>query len=369
MMELKDVIHHLNERTKELNCLYAADEILRDFDSPAESIITQLTKIIPAGWQHVDICKALIIFDGKEFFTESFRRTELRQTASFSANGKAGEIRVYYVQPIRQEHRTIFLPEEHKLLTTLASKLGNYLEYKVLKDNLNHSASSNQISSAVSDNNLDQWLRNQALKPAEIEKITRVKVSFKKGETLCKQGALTNHIMLLSEGLTKAYLETPHDKNYIIKIIKPFDYIGISSLCGDKTFAFSVAALQPTTVYLTEKDVMLDILSANPAFSQAVMQWYSLNFRATFEKMSCLASKQSLGRMADTLLYLSGTIFGNDMIEACISRKDLADLAGLSTESAVRILSDLKNDKIIELNRSEIHILNKELLNTISITG
>ncbi|PIY04099.1 MAG: Crp/Fnr family transcriptional regulator, partial [Bacteroidetes bacterium CG_4_10_14_3_um_filter_31_20] len=47
----------------------------------------------------------------------------------------------------------------------------------------------------------------------------------------------------------------------------------------------------------------------------------------------------------------------------------IAELAGLSTESAVRILSDFKSDSIVTLNRNEIQIVNEELLRTISMSG
>ncbi|HRU69377.1 MAG TPA: helix-turn-helix domain-containing protein, partial [Bacteroidia bacterium] len=86
-------------------------------------------------------------------------------------------------------------------------------------------------------------------------------------------------------------------------------------------------------------------------------------------RMSCLANKQALGRIADILLYLSEKIFNGQLIENIISRKDIAELAGMSTESAVRILSELNRDKIIKIVNKGIEISNLALLKKLSIAG
>jgi len=367
---IKKVLYTLNERTKELNCLYLVDEILQDFNSLLESIFSKLNKVIPQSMQHVDICRTCIIYDKKEYFNEIFKRTELKLTAQSFTNGKAIEVCVYYIKPVKIEHRTIFLPEEQKLINTLTEKIARYIEYRLLREKLNNKMASKETKNdIVPAGNTETWLKSLSLSPEDIQQLTRVKILFRKGETICKQGALTNHIMLLSEGLTKVYLESSHERNFIIKIIKPFDFIGLSSLYGENTYTFSAAALVPCSVYLIEKETLKNIFFKNPDFAYQAMKWFSQNFSLLLSKMSSVSNKQSLGRMADVLLYLAKDIFSNNTIEGCISRKDIAELAGLSTESAVRILSDFKSDNIVNLNRNEIQIVNEELLRTISLAG
>jgi CRP/FNR family transcriptional regulator len=82
--------------------------------------------------------------------------------------------------------------------------------------------------------------------------------------------------------------------------------------------------------------------------------------------MSSIANKQSLGRLAETILYLSNTIFEGDIITNNVSRKDIAELAAISTESAVRFLSDFKKDGVIHILPNRIEILKKEVLEMIS---
>jgi CRP/FNR family transcriptional regulator, polysaccharide utilization system transcription regulator len=367
---IKTVLHNLNERTKELNCLYLVDEILQDFNSTIEAVFSKLNKIIPKSMQHVDICRTCIFFDNKEYSNEPFKKTELKLSAQSNTDGKTIEVCVYYIKPVKIEHRTIFLPEEKKLINTLAEKIARYIEYRLLRESLNKKMANTEIKNeTIYTGNTETWLKSISLTTEDIQQITRVKIVFRKGETICKQGALTNHIMLLSEGLTKIYLESAHDRNFIIKIIKPFDFIGLSSLYGENSYTFSASALVPCSIYLIEKETLKNIFFKNPDFAYQAMKWFSLNFSLLLDKMSSVSNKQSLGRMADVLLYLAKDIFSNNTIDGCISRKDIAELAGLSTESAVRILSDFKSDNIVTLNRNEIQIVNEELLRTISMAG
>ena len=367
---IKTVLHSLNERTKELNCLYLVDEILQDFNLPLESVFSKLNEVIPKSMQYVDICRTCIIYDNKEYVNETFKKTELKLSAQSFSDGKKIEVCVYYIKPVKIEHRTIFLSEEHKLINTVTEKIARYIEYRQLRDMLNKKmASSETKSDIIPTGNLETWLKSFSLSSDNIQQITRVKIIFRKGETICKQGALTNHIMLLSEGLTKIYLESSHDRNFIIKIAKPFDFIGLSSLYSENTYTFSASALVSCSVYLVEKETLKNIFFKNPDFAYQAMKWFSQNFSLLLDKMSSVSNKQSLGRMSDVLLYLAKDIFSNNTIEGCISRKDIAELAGLSTESAVRILSDFKSDSIVTLNRNEIQIVNEELLRTISMSG
>lgn len=364
------ILVNLNERTKELNCLYEVDEILKNYSSTIDDVLIEICKIIPKGWQHTEICRALIVIDNKEYFSDEFKKTELKQKSTFSFGDKYGEVRVYYIKPVRQERKTIFLNEEQKLLNTISHKLQMHLEYRYMKDMINRFSAMEYKKDKSSVNQGDaDFLKSIHLTPDQISEFTKVCLHFKKGETLCKQGALTNHIFFQSKGLSKAYLEGAGECSFIFKIIKPHDFIGLSSLYGENTYQFTLSALQSTTVYLIEKELFQKIFFENRPFAEYILKWYSLNYEKLLSKISDVSSKQSLGRIADVLIYLSNFVFESPIIEGCISRRDIAEMAGLSTESVVRILSDLKNENIIRTNKSEIEILNVKALHNLSIAG
>jgi CRP/FNR family transcriptional regulator len=75
------------------------------------------------------------------------------------------------------------------------------------------------------------------------------------------------------------------------------------------------------------------------------------------------------GRMADTLLYLFNEVFDSRKFTPYLSKQDLADLSGMSKDSAIKILREFQKDMIIRLSDKEIEILNKDALQRISKTG
>jgi CRP/FNR family transcriptional regulator len=227
----------------------------------------------------------------------------------------------------------------------------------------------NVVLPSKKEDTLYKWLKDLGLKEEEIEKFTRVQIKFKKGETMCKQGSITSYIMLVSEGLSKNYLEGNQERGFNFSIVKPFDFIGLSSLYGSSIYNFSGSALTPCTVYIIENSLMRTTILNNPEFTRNILDWYCTTTERHLKRLSCIANKQSLGRMAEILLYLKEDIFNSNLIKGNISRKDIAELAALSTESAVRILSELKKDNIINIINNNIEIVDEKLLKTLSLAG
>lgn len=368
--KLKEIIEDLNGRTRELECIYKVDEALRNFDTETEEAFNNVLNIIPEGWRYSDICKIRIIYGENSFESEGFTKTELKQTARINVDDTiVGEIQVFYIKPVKSE-KGIFLPSEQKLLNTIAEKLSNFILYKKLKQTISEAGKekTNKKTSKEADK-ISIWLEEAGLNNKEIETICKLKINFRKGETICKQGAITSYVMILAEGMTKHYLEGIQEKGFTFKIVNPFEFIGLSSLFGNNIYHFSSIAITPSSVYLVDKEDFKRLIFNNNKFASFIMENYCGTTDRLLKRLSCIANKNSLGRIAEILLYLSEEVFKNSIINVSISRKNIAELAGMSTESAVRILSDLKNDKIIKISKEGITIEKPELLKTLSIAG
>jgi CRP/FNR family transcriptional regulator len=79
--------------------------------------------------------------------------------------------------------------------------------------------------------------------------------------------------------------------------------------------------------------------------------------------------KQMNGRIAETLLYIDSLKIENHDIFQLLSRKDIADFAGISTESAVKLLKSFEKDGLIELHEKDIVLVNHNELLEISKKG
>ncbi|PLW94438.1 MAG: hypothetical protein C0592_02830 [Marinilabiliales bacterium] len=364
---------NLIEREKELQCLYKVGDLLNNLGNTLEDIIPQLLDILPGGWRFPEICEAEIILGNEIHSRPGLRRTELKLTADIIAYGEVlGEIRVYYVKSVKLE-KGIFLSEEQRLLNDIAEKIAVFITLKKLKplekDDDDFTQSEDDILKHVQDHHtgLVDWLRTLGLNKHEALELLDNPLEFRKGETIGKQGAFTSYFLLLAKGITKSYVEGGGNKSYSFMLSKSFEFIGLSSLFGNNYY-FTTTALVPSTVFLVEKETVIKLLHSNTKFNRALMKWYCDSYQLLFKKMSALSLKQTVGRLADALLYLS-EVFESDLIPNTISRKDISEIGGMSNENAVRILSDFKAEKIVKSTSAGIEILNKRVLKTICATG
>ena len=72
---LDQLILELQERAKELTCLYQMQELLNDHENTTKDICKGLVVIIPPGWQYPDICRAKISLMGEVYHSGSFNET------------------------------------------------------------------------------------------------------------------------------------------------------------------------------------------------------------------------------------------------------------------------------------------------------
>ncbi len=168
-MEDKELRHvrleKLMEREKELNCLYKAEAILRESTSGTEDMLKEIVNIIPSGWQFSTVCEARILYMDKEFKTDDFRETEWMQSADITVDENiVGKIEVAYTQLIRMLRGSQFLPEEQKLLNTLADRLGDYFFYKNLEKTIHYlkepedtSGSPDDLLSVLTPESNEHW--------------------------------------------------------------------------------------------------------------------------------------------------------------------------------------------------------------------
>lgn len=365
---IDNIIKSLNERKKELECIYKLDDILKDFDNDLKIVLSQLVDVVPVGWRYSEICKVKISAYDINVETYDFKITDLKQVANLCVDNQiVGEIILCYIKPVRAE-KGVFLDEENRLFQTVVEKINQYLSFRKLKEIYSDSLDS-KVKVNKSEQNFLKYLSNLKLTDEEIEIITKVEVEFKKGENICKQGSFASFVMILKFGLVKAFIENSHFKNHVFKITKPYNIIGLSSLYGDNYNHFSCQAIIPSKICLVERSSFDKIIKSNPNFAIEIMKMYSHSLQNVYDKLGSIANKQALGKVCDSLIYLSEKVFESHTIETTISRKDLAEFSGLATENLVRILSELKRDNIIAINNKSIEIINFDTLKMLSNLG
>jgi CRP/FNR family transcriptional regulator len=198
---------------------------------------------------------------------------------------------------------------------------------------------------------------------------TKLEVSYKKGEIVCKQGTFASHVLYICSGLVKVYLEEGNDI-LTLKIVPSNNIIGLTSLNKDnQIFPYSVKAYQDTVVRLFDIVTFRKIVRQNALFASEVIDFLCENKIQINSRFFSFQHKQSYGRMADILLCLSNRIFKQKEFELNISRQELADLTGLSRERVIRIIKTFKDEELIGVSGKNINIIDEKGLENISLTG
>ena len=211
----------------------------------------------------------------------------------------------------------------------------------------------------------------QLLSDEEIELVRagKTQILFRKGDSLTKQGAFASSVLFIIKGLAIQYIEGEVNRSFNLRIIKPGEFVGLSSVFTKNTFNYSSVALTDCQVILVEKETITHVVKQNGEFGFNLIKRYCEQNTNLTETLRYLLFKQMTGRMAETLLYLDTIKTDFPDIFHLLSRKNLADFAGISTESAVKLLKTLEQETVINLKDKDIIIVDKNRLDKISKNG
>ncbi|MFC2120572.1 Crp/Fnr family transcriptional regulator [Bacteroidota bacterium] len=194
-------------------------------------------------------------------------------------------------------------------------------------------------------------------------------IHYKKGEIICKQGGLSSHVLLMEKGLAKAYMENSTN-TLILKLIPDGGFIGLGSVSKEQnTYQYSAKAFMPSEIRQINISVFRQLLKQNFDFSKDVIDILSSNSVQVYGRFFCMTHKQAFGRLADIILCLSDRVFKKPEFELSLSRKDLADLSGMSSGTVIRMLGKFQDDGLIFMQGKNFKVLDYKKLKRISETG
>ena len=218
------------------------------------------------------------------------------------------------------------------------------------------------------------WFRrvsSQFISEKESEKLERtsVKLNFKKGETILKQGGLPTHVVYLEKGIVKFNYENESGKNLILTIVSAPKILGGANLFYKDNNLFSFIAVEDCEVILIDAKVLEDVLMENSKFAMMMFQVASEMFKKSVMNFISLAHKQKEGRIADIILYLAAEVYHDTTFLLSLTRREIAEFAGCSTENVIITLSKWQNEKIVAIDGKSIEIRDLNKLKYISKIG
>lgn len=191
---------------------------------------------------------------------------------------------------------------------------------------------------------------------------------FNTGDNIVKQDSFSTNVVYIKSGLVKIHIKSPH-KEKIMRIVKAPAYLCLPSTFGDKINHFSATALEETDICFIDVAAFKHFIYNNGDFAWQIILDLSKSELRNLHNCLNNAQKQNIGRVADAVLFFANEVYDSSSFRLPVSRQDLADLTGVSRESASRILTDFHNENIVEIKGRQISILNEKLLQEISDKG
>ena len=214
----------------------------------------------------------------------------------------------------------------------------------------------------------------KVLSPSEKEMLDQhhLVMNFRKGESILNEGSRPKGIICFASGSAKLFSIGAGNREQIIKILRPAEFVSFRTLFSDSPYPYSVVALEETSTVVFEKHNMSRILRHNAELAIKFIKTISEDLIFSNKRLISLTQKHVRGRLAESLLILRDT-YGFDTdgrtLNALLSREDLAHLSNMTTSNAIRTLSGFADENLVEIHGRKIVILDLKQLEEISESG
>lgn len=187
---------------------------------------------------------------------------------------------------------------------------------------------------------------------------------YKENEILFRQGDELHAVTYIVQGKVRTFNVNKDEKELTTGLHGPGDFIGFFGLLESGCTVESAEALETTKVVSIPKDELLALLHKDHDVSVCFIKLLSRDVEDLKARMLQLAYASIRQRVAQSLLLIHARYAqeNDPSIGVRITREDLASVVGTATESLIRCLSDLKDDRFIAVDGREIRILDRPAL-------
>lgn len=205
---------------------------------------------------------------------------------------------------------------------------------------------------------LDTLFKSNQGKDAMVKLISERKIrNIKKKQIIYYEGDTANGIYLVVSGNVKTLKISADGRELLTGMYGPEEYFGVAALLASENYHETAEATEDTALCLLPREPLEELINKYPDVSNQFIKILANNVLNKEEQLLQLAYHSVRKRMAEVLVRLFKQS-GTDLSErVTVSRDNLAAMAGMATETVSRILSDFKDEGLIERKASQVIIL------------
>jgi len=199
-----------------------------------------------------------------------------------------------------------------------------------------------------------------------VEKFTQGRKvrTYDKKEYIYREGEFPRGIYYVNSGKIKVIKINEAGKEFITNLLAKGDFFGYTALLEERDYKESAQALDNSEVIFIPRDEFNTLVYNNREVAKKFLQLLTKNVSEHQYRLLDLAYSSVRKRVAKALLQLQGRYRedNSEKFSMAITREDLANIVGTATESLIRTLSDLKEEKLIDIHDGKIYLVNEEKL-------
>jgi len=200
-----------------------------------------------------------------------------------------------------------------------------------------------------------------------------IQSKYKKKDIIYKEGSFTNYLYFIESGVVKTFKTTEKGKELVTGLHSSGNFLGQLSLLSDKgIYTDSAMVIEDAEIYTMPKLDFTVLINGNKEVANKFISLISNNLIDFQEQLINIAFATVRQRVAKALLDIAKTSILTDSKSSgiSISREDFAGLIGTATETAIRMLTEFKEEGLITLDASrKIYIKDKKVLEDIVMFG
>lgn len=210
----------------------------------------------------------------------------------------------------------------------------------------------------------------KSLSDQDVEAVNRYfkEMGFSPGEYLYLSGDLGRRLFVLAEGRVRLLRLTASGKQVMLDLIIPGEFFGSLSQDG-QPYPDSAQAQTPVCALAISADDFRSLLAAYPPVALDVLDSLSARLQEAHNSIHLLSAEPAEKRIAYILLKLGKKLGrpGSEglLIETPLGRDELADMTGITTETASRVISQFQKEGWIATGRQWVAIKDEAALNDI----
>ena len=176
---------------------------------------------------------------------------------------------------------------------------------------------------------------------------------FPKKTFVFHEGDPAAHLCVVQYGRVKLFKASASGKEFVAHIAGPGNTLNVAALFGAKPHFLSAQCIEDTSILCVGREEFLSFLNKYPSIATRIIAIMGEVTNIAYEKIIDLLVEKVDLRVSNVLFMLSSK-FGTTLSLTC---RDIADIAGTTTESTIRVIGKLKKEGILNSHREKIEIL------------